>query len=41
MGIKVNVHIKINTGLNRIGISPNMALGFLKYISNLPNLHLE
>jgi len=41
LGIKANVHIKINTGLNRIGVSPNMALGFLKYISNLPNLHLE
>jgi len=41
LGIKANVHIKINTGLNRIGVSPNMALDFLKYISNLPNLHLE
>ena len=41
LGLKANVHIKINTGLNRIGVSPNMVLSFLKYISNLPNLHLE
>jgi len=41
LDIKTNVHVKINTGLNRIGISPNMVLVFLKYVSNLPNLHLE
>jgi len=39
--LKVNVHIKINTGLNRIGISPSTVINFLKYISGLPNLHLE
>lgn len=39
--LKVNVHIKINTGLNRIGVSPSIVLNFLKYISGLPNLHLE
>jgi len=39
--LKVNVHIKINTGLNRIGVSPSKVLNFLKYISGLPNLHLE
>ncbi len=41
LGLKANVHIKINTGLNRIGVSPNMVLVFLKYVSNLPNLYLE
>jgi len=41
LSLNVNVHIKINTGLNRIGVSPNMVLTFLKYVSNLPNLHLE
>jgi alanine racemase len=41
LDIKANVHIKINTGLNRIGVSPNMILTFLKYVSNLPNLYLE
>lgn len=41
LGLKANVHIKINTGLNRIGVSPNMVLTFLKYVSNLPNLYLE
>jgi len=39
--LNANVHIKINTGLNRIGVSPNMVLIFLNYISNLPNLYLE
>ena len=41
LSLKVNVHIKINTGLNRIGVSPNKVLTFLKYVSNLPNLCLE
>jgi len=41
LSFNANVHIKINTGLNRIGVSPNMVLTFLKYISNLPNLYLE
>jgi len=41
LGLKANVHIKVNTGLNRIGVSPNMLLVFLKYISNLSNLRLE
>jgi alanine racemase len=41
LDIETNVHIKINTGLNRIGVSPNMVITFLKYVSNLPNLHLE
>jgi len=41
LGLKADVHIKVNTGLNRIGVSPNMVLVFLKYISNLPNLRLE
>jgi len=39
--IKVDLHIKINTGLNRIGVSPSIVLNFLKYISGLPNLNLE
>ena len=41
LGLKANIHIKINTGLNRIGVSPCMVLPFLKYVSNLSNLHLE
>jgi len=41
LDVKTNVHIKINTGLNRIGVSPKMVLVFLKYVSNLPNLYLE
>ena len=41
LGLKAKVHIKINTGLNRIGVSPTGALDFIKYIFNLPNLYLE
>jgi len=41
LSLKANVHIKINTGLNRIGISPNKVLLFLKHISHLQNLYLE
>jgi len=41
LGFKANIHIKINTGLNRIGISPNIVSKFLKYVSILPDLHLE
>lgn len=41
LSIKANIHIKINTGLNRIGISPNKVLSFLKHISPMQNLYLE
>jgi len=41
LNLKANIHIKINTSLNRIGISPNKVLPFLKHISHLQNLYLE
>ena len=41
LGLKANVHIKINTGLNRIGVSLNGVLIFLKHVSSLSNLYLE
>lgn len=41
LGVKANIHIKINTGLNRIGVSSCLVPSFSKYVSNQPNLHLE
>ena len=37
----VHVHIKMNTGLNRIGVSPGEFLPFVKYVASLPYLQLE
>ncbi|MCP4576612.1 MAG: alanine racemase [Deltaproteobacteria bacterium] len=38
---KINVHIKVDTGMGRIGISPNDALDFLRRIRRFKNLHLK
>lgn len=38
LGIKANIHIKTNTNLNRIGVSPKYGTSFLKYVSNLLDL---
>lgn len=35
------VHLKINTGMNRIGILPEKALDFLKFIQSLKGLKIE
>jgi alanine racemase len=40
-GLSVKVHIKINTGLNRIGINADEALPFIKQVVDLPGLELE
>jgi alanine racemase len=40
-GVSVKVHIKVNTGLNRIGINAEEALPFIKYVAGLPSLELE
>jgi len=40
-GVSVKVHIKVNTGLNRIGVNAEDALPFIKYVAELPNLELE
>jgi len=36
---KINVHIKINTGMNRLGIRPHDAAGFVKFVYSLSNLN--
>jgi alanine racemase len=37
----VNVHLKINTGMNRLGIKPEEARGFFDFIAGLTNLKLR
>lgn len=38
---KVNIHIKVDTGMSRQGIMPNEAVSFFKQISRLKNLNIE
>lgn len=40
-GRKVKVHLKVDTGMNRLGVRPAEAAGFAEYISTLPALELE
>lgn len=40
-GLKPKVHIKIDTGMNRIGIRADEAAEFIKKVQNLPYLSLE
>ena len=36
-----SVHIKINTGLNRIGVAPAKAVFLMREVAEMPNLYLE
>ena len=38
---KVNVHIKLDTGMNRIGFTPDVAIEAVREISKLKNLNLK
>ncbi len=40
-GKTVNVHIKVDTGMNRLGVLPENLLPLIETISNLPALKLE
>jgi alanine racemase len=40
-GKTVNVHIKVDTGMNRLGVLPENLLPLVENISNLPTLKLE
>lgn len=35
------VHVKIDTGMGRVGINPSEAMAFIKKVSSLPGLELE
>ncbi len=37
----INVHLKINTGMNRLGIKPDEALFFIKLIQKFKNLKIK
>ena len=39
-GKKINVHLKINTGMNRLGIRPELALEFTGFLRSLSNINL-
>lgn len=42
IGLKVNIHIKVNTGLNRYGCNKLEVIDFIKYVvKNCPNLNIE
>jgi len=40
-GKRVRVHIKVDTGMGRMGVSPETAFGLAEYVASLPHLHLE
>lgn len=41
LGIKAKIHIKINTGLNRVGVSADSAVEFIKYVHSMQNVILD
>ncbi|MDR1168192.1 MAG: alanine racemase [Heliobacteriaceae bacterium] len=41
LGIKPKVHVKIDTGMNRIGILPDDAVGFIKEVQNADFVELR
>ncbi|MFQ6122670.1 MAG: alanine racemase [Dehalococcoidales bacterium] len=38
---KVNVHVKVDTGMGRIGLNPEDAVGFIRKVMGFKNLNLE
>lgn len=40
-GMTVKVHIKINTGMNRLGVDPPEAVEFIRWVSGLPGIEIE
>jgi len=41
LGVKVPVHIKVDSGMSRYGLMPEETVGFLQSIANLPGISLE
>ena len=37
----VAVHIKVDTGMSRFGLEPEKTLDYVKYVAELPHLHVE
>jgi alanine racemase len=40
-GHRVSVHVKVDTGMGRIGVSPENALALIKAVLSFPNLELQ
>ncbi|MCE5299606.1 MAG: alanine racemase [Spirochaetia bacterium] len=40
-GVTIAVHLKVNTGMNRLGIKPAEAPLFFEFLSRMPNLKLK
>lgn len=40
-GMRVKVHVKIDTGMTRIGIQPTEALDFMHWLKDLPGIEVE
>lgn len=38
---RVKVHLKVDTGMNRLGVRPQEATSFADFLSSLPNIELE
>ncbi len=38
---KINIHVKVDTGMGRIGLAPQDTLGVVRKISHFKNLHLK
>lgn len=41
LGMTVKVHVKVDTGMTRIGVRPEEAAAFCSYVAGLENVHLE
>lgn len=41
MGKKAYVHVKVDTGMNRIGMTPEHAFSFVKWLSTQENICTE
>ena len=40
-GKRLPIHVKVDTGMGRYGLLPNEVLGFVRFLSGLPDLRLE
>lgn len=38
---RVKIHVKVDTGMNRIGIRPEQATSFIRYLNSLPAVEVE
>ena len=41
LGKNVDVHVKVNTGMNRLGVRPEEAVAFIRELQTLPSLQIE